>query len=63
MDEKRKELQGFTIDHIKDLCGDKHIKVYGRTKDALIDQLLAAGGPEKLKLVRQMKRSCLHPLT
>ena len=46
MDEKRKELQGFTIDCIKELCGAKHIKVYGKTKDALIEQLLGAGGPE-----------------
>ena len=59
MDEKRKELQSFTIDRIKELCGDKHIKVYGKTKDALVEQLLAAGGQvlRKLKLVRQMKRS------
>ena len=47
MDERRKELQGFTIDRIKELCGAKHIKVYGKTKDALIEQLLGAEVPEK----------------
>ena len=47
MDEKRKELQDFTIDRIKELCGAKHIKVYGKTKDALIEQLLGAEIPEK----------------
>ena len=47
MDEKRKELQGFTIDRIKELCGAKHIKVYGKIKDALIEQLLGAGRPER----------------
>ena len=36
-----------TIDCIKELCGAKHIKVYGKTKDAPIKQLLGAGGPEK----------------
>ena len=50
MDEKRKELQSFTIDCIKELCSDKHIKVYGKTKDALVEQLLAAGGPEKAEV-------------
>ena len=40
MDEKRDELRGFTIDRIKELCSAKHIKVYGKAKDALIEQLL-----------------------
>ena len=40
MDERRDELRGFTIDRIKELCSAKHIKVYGKTKDALIEQLL-----------------------
>ena len=40
MDERRAELRGFTTDHIKELCCAKHIKVYGRTKDAMIEQLL-----------------------
>ena len=39
MDEKRKELQGFTIDRINELCGDKYI-------NKLIERLLGAG-PEK----------------
>jgi hypothetical protein len=47
MDGKKKELQGFTIDRIKELCGEKHIKIYGKTKDALIEQLLGAEVPEK----------------
>ena len=69
MDEKRKikELQGFTIDRVKELCDDKHIKVYGKTKDALIEQLLAAGGPEKAEIgtadEENLPTSILHPLT
>lgn len=47
MEERRDELCGFTIDRIKELCGDKHIKVYGKTKDALIQQLLGVEFPEK----------------
>ena len=47
MDERRKELQGFTIDFIKELCSAKNIKVYGKTKDILIEQLLVAEIPEK----------------
>ena len=48
MDEKRKELQCFTTDRIKELCGAKHSKVYGKIKkDTLIEQLLGAGRPER----------------
>ena len=47
MDERRKELQCFTIDCIKELCVAKHIKIYGKTKDVLIEQLLVAEVPEK----------------
>ena len=39
MDERRDELHGFTFDRVK------HIKVYGKTKDALIEQLLGIEFP------------------
>ena len=39
MDERRDELHGFTTDRVKELCGAKHIKVYGKTKDVLIELL------------------------
>lgn len=45
MDERREELRGSTIDHIKELCGAKHIKVYGKTKDTLIEQFLGIEFP------------------
>ena len=45
MDERRDELRGFTIDRVKELCGAKHIKVYGKTKDVLIEQLLGVEFP------------------
>ena len=45
MDERRDELRGFTIDRVKKLCGAKHIKVYGKTKDVLIEQLLGVEFP------------------
>ena len=72
MDERRDELRGFTIDRVKELCGAKHIKVYGKTKDVLIEQLLGVEFPgegearaadeEKLstthllEMVRQMRQ-------
>ena len=45
MDERRDELRGFTIDQVKELCGAKHFKVYGKTKDILIKQLLEVEFP------------------
>ena len=45
MDERREELRGFTIDRIKELCAAKHVKVYGKTKDTLIEQLLGSEFP------------------
>ena len=45
MDKKREELRGFTIDRIKELCDTKHIKVYGKTNDNLIEQLLGIEFP------------------
>ena len=38
------ELRGLTIDRVSELCGAKHIKVYGMTKDALIEQLYEVRG-------------------
>ena len=40
-------LSDLTIDCIKELCVAKHIKIYGKTKDILIEQLLVAEVPEK----------------
>ena len=45
MDERRDELRGFTTDWVKELCGAKYIKVYGKTKDVLIKQLLGVEFP------------------
>ena len=51
MEERREELRGFTVDRLKELCSKAHIKVYGKTKDELIEQLLEseskAGSTEK----------------
>jgi hypothetical protein len=51
MEARREELRGFTVDRIKELCSKVHIKVYGKTKDELIEQLLEgeakAGSTEK----------------
>ena len=33
------------MDRIKELCSAKHVKVYGKSKDALIDQLLGVEFP------------------
>ena len=40
MEERREELRGFTVDRLEELCSKVHIKVYGKTKDELIEQLL-----------------------
>ena len=45
MDKRRDELHSFTIDHIKELCGANYIKVYGKTKDVLIELLLGVEFP------------------
>ena len=48
MKERREELIivcGFAIDCIKEFCGAKHIKVYGNTKDALVEKLLGTEFP------------------
>lgn len=47
MEERIAELRGFTSNNIKELCGAKHIKVCGKTKDALIEQLLGTEFPSK----------------
>ena len=45
MDKRRDELHDFTVDRVKEICGAKHIKVYGKTKDSLIKQLLGVEFP------------------
>ncbi len=51
MEARREELRGFTVDRIKELCSKVHIKIYGKTKGELIEQLLEgeakAGSTEK----------------
>ena len=51
MEERREELRGFTVERLKELCSKVHIKVYGKTKDELIEHLpeseYKAGSTEK----------------
>ena len=56
MEERREELRGFTVECLKELCSKVHIKVYGKTRDELIELLLEseskAGSAEK-RVVRR----------
>ena len=64
MEDRREELRGFTVDRIKELCSKVHIKVYGKTKEELIEQLLETesrtgstepeGSGETLSVTRQL---------
>ena len=64
MEDRREELRGFTVDRIKELCSKVHIKVYGKTKEELIEQLLetesrtgfteSEGSGETLSVTRQL---------
>ena len=70
MEDERKELRGFTVDRIKELCYKVHIKVYGKTKDDVIEQLLETesrtGIPEPeesgeiLSITRQLMEMIVH---
>ena len=47
------DLQGYTMERLRELCAEKHISITTRMKEELISALMEARGPEPVSRVSE----------